>query len=212
MGERGDCVLFTQKRLFTRLITEKNPDDLAKIQFLTKNTHIIFTHEICGLGLSGLLGLAVLMYPASHRLNIPYTVLLAATGCLLGYSAEWGIDLQHLGIIRDFLGSLNSFSISSDAVLFIFLPVLVFEAALGIDAHRLIDDIAPILLLAVIGLLISAFMVGYTLHWVSGVSLIVCLLLGAIVSGDRPRCSDGNFQRASGSQKIIGACRRGKPF
>ena len=138
------------------------------------------------LGLSGLLGLAVLMYPASRRLNIPYTVLLAATGVLLGYSAEWGIDLQNLGIIHDFLGSLNSFSISSDAVLFIFLPVLVFEAALGIDAHRLIDDIAPILFLAVIGLLISAFMVGYTLHWVSGVSLVVCLLLGAIVSATDP--------------------------
>jgi monovalent cation:H+ antiporter, CPA1 family len=126
------------------------------------------------------------MYPASHRLNVPYTVLLAATGCLLGYSAEWGIDLQHLGIIRDFLGSLNSFSISSDAVLFIFLPVLVFEAALGIDAHRLTDDIVPILLLAVIGLLISAFMVGFALHWVSGVSLIACLLLGAIVSATDP--------------------------
>jgi len=41
--------LFTKKRLFTRLITVKNPDDLAKIQFLTKNTDIIFTHEICGL-------------------------------------------------------------------------------------------------------------------------------------------------------------------
>lgn len=138
------------------------------------------------LGLSGLLGLAVLMYPASRRLNIPYTVLLATTGCLLGYSAELGIDLQHLGVIHDFLGSLNSFHISSDAVLFIFLPVLVFEAALGIDAHRLIDDIAPILLLAIIGLLISAFMVGYALHWISGTSLIVCLLLGAIVSATDP--------------------------
>lgn len=138
------------------------------------------------LGLSGLLGLAVLMYPASQRLNIPYTVLLAITGCLLGYFAEWGINLQHLGVVHDFLVSLNSFSISSDAVLFIFLPVLVFEAALGIDAHRLIDDIAPILLLAVIGLLISAFMVGYILHWVSGVSLVVCLLLGAIVSATDP--------------------------
>lgn len=138
------------------------------------------------LGLSGLLGLAVLMYPASHSLNIPYTVLLATTGCLLGYSAEWGMDLQQLGVLHDFLASLNSFSISSDAVLFIFLPVLVFEAALGIDAHRLIDDIAPILSLAIIGLLISAFMVGYSLHWVSGVSLIVCLLLGAIVSATDP--------------------------
>ena len=138
------------------------------------------------LGLSGLLGLAVLMFPASHRLNIPYTVLLALTGCLLGVSTQWGIDIQHLGILHDFLVSLNSFHISSDAVLFIFLPVLVFEAALGIDAHRLVDDIAPILLLAVVGLLISAIMVGYTLHWVSGTSLILCLLLGAIVSATDP--------------------------
>lgn len=138
------------------------------------------------LGLSGLLGLAVLMYPASHRLNIPYTVLLAVIGCLLGYIAKWGIDLPHLGILSDFLGSLNSFHLSSDAVLFIFLPVLVFEAALGIDSHRLIDDVGPILWLAVIGLLISAFIVGFALHWVSGVSLIVCLLLGAIVSATDP--------------------------
>jgi len=138
------------------------------------------------LDLSGLLGLAVLMYPASHRLNIPYTVLLAAIGCLLGTIAKWGIDLPHLGILSDFLVSLNSFSISSDAVLFIFLPVLVFEAALGIDSHRLIDDIGSILWLAIIGLLISAFIVGFALHWVSGVSLIVCLLLGAIVSATDP--------------------------
>ena len=126
------------------------------------------------------------MYPASRRLNIPYTVLLAAVGCLLGYFADWGMNLQHLGVINDFLNSLNSFNISSDAVLFIFLPILVFEAALGIDAHRLTDDLGPILILAVIGLLISAFMLGYALHWVSGVSLIVCLLLGAIVSATDP--------------------------
>ena len=30
----------------------KNPDDLAKTQFLTKYTDITFTHEICGLGLN----------------------------------------------------------------------------------------------------------------------------------------------------------------
>ena len=91
-----------------------------------------------------------------------------------------------LGILSDFLISLNSFHLSSDAVLFIFLPVLVFEAALGIDSHRLIDDIGPILWLAIIGLLISALIVGFALHWVSGVSLIVCLLLGTIVSATDP--------------------------
>ena len=138
------------------------------------------------LGLSGLLGLAVLMYPTSHRLNVPYTVLLAITGCLLGYFSEWGVTSQQVGIFSDFLFSLNSFRISSDAVLFIFLPVLVFEAALGIDAHRLMDDLGSILLLAILGLLISAILVGTMMFWVSGASLIVCLLLGAIVSATDP--------------------------
>ena len=138
------------------------------------------------LGLSGLLGLAVLMYPTSHRLNVPYTVLLAITGCLLGYFSEWGVTSQQVGIFSDFLFSLNSFRISSDAVLFIFLPVLVFEAALGIDAHRLMDDLGSILLLAILGLLISAILVGTIMFWVSGASLIVCLLLGAIVSATDP--------------------------
>ena len=51
-GGKGNCVLFTQKCLFNRIITMKNPDDLAKTQLLTKNTDIIFTHEICGLNTS----------------------------------------------------------------------------------------------------------------------------------------------------------------
>ena len=136
-------------------------------------------------GLIGLLGLASLMLPAARWLNIPHTVLLAATGCLLGFIGLEA-DVGSLGIFGDFLAGLKGFEITSEAVLFIFLPGLVFGSALTIDVHRLLDDIGPILLMAVAGLLISTFVVGYTISVVAGVPLLVCLLLGAIVSATDP--------------------------
>lgn len=137
------------------------------------------------LGLAGLLALAVLMLPAARRLNFPYTVLLAVVGCVLGAVSLLGEAVQ-VGPVGDFLGALKGFEITSEAVLFVFLPALVFEAALAIDVRRLLDDIGPILFLAVAGLLISTVIVGYTLNAVSGVGLIACLLLGAIVSATDP--------------------------
>ena len=140
------------------------------------------------LGLIGLLGLAVAMVPVAARLNFPYTVLLAVVGILLGLLGY--VDLSALGPalspLGDFLAAAHGFSITSEAVLFIFLPALVFEAALAIDVRRLLDDIAPILVLAVFGLLISTFMIGYVMWWAAPVPLVACLLLGAILSATDP--------------------------
>ncbi len=138
------------------------------------------------LGLAGLLGLAVLMLPAAQRLNFPYTVLLAAVGLLLGIALELTGELQLGGPLGDFLAALENFEITSEAVLFVFLPALVFESAMAIDVRRLMDDIGPILLLAIVGLLISTVAVGIAVHMVSGMGLVVCLLLGAIVSATDP--------------------------
>lgn len=70
--------------------------------------------------------------------------------------------------------------------MFVFLPALVFEAALAINVRRLLEDIAPILLLAIVGLMISTFFIGAVMSAVSGVTLVTCLLLGAIVSATDP--------------------------
>jgi CPA1 family monovalent cation:H+ antiporter len=138
------------------------------------------------LGLAGLLALAVVMLPVARRVNFPYTVLLAAVGVLLGVVAGLMGESRGAGIASDFIHSVQSFGITSDTVLFLFLPALVFESALAIDARKLIEDLAPILLLAVVGLLISTFVVGYSVSAVSGYAIIPCLLLGAIVSATDP--------------------------
>lgn len=136
------------------------------------------------LGLTGLLAIAVLLLPVARRLNFPYTVLLAAVGCIFGLALEVSQSLP--GFIGDFLQAVERMEITAETVLFIFLPALVFESALAIDVRRLMDDIAPILMLAVLGLLISAAIVGFSMHWMTGAGLVVCLLLGAIVSATDP--------------------------
>ena len=138
------------------------------------------------LGLTALLAISVAMLPAANRLSIPYTVLLALLGCVIGAVALAIGDAHGLGIVGDFFHALKGFEISSEAILFVFLPALIFESALAIDVRRLMDDIAPILMLAIVGLLISTFVIGYTLWAVTGVALVACLLLGAIVSATDP--------------------------
>jgi len=138
------------------------------------------------LGLSLVLGLAALILPISRRLNIPYTVLLAVVGFMLGFIEIVVDPAGDGGILDDFLHILKNFKITSDAVMFVFLPALIFNSGLSIDAHRLLDDLGPILLLAVVGLLISTLFIGYSVWIVSGMSAVVCLLLGAIVSATDP--------------------------
>ncbi len=48
------------------------------------------------------------------------------------------------------------------------------------------DDLVPIMFLAVIGLLVSTAAIAFSLSALSGMSIIVCLLLGSIVSATDP--------------------------
>jgi CPA1 family monovalent cation:H+ antiporter len=145
-------------------------------------------HEGVGLsilGLFGLLTIAVLMLPVTRQLRLPYTVFIAAIGIGLGIALGTMKETE-LGVISDFLNAAASFGLTSEIVFFLFLPALVFESALSIDVRRLLADIWPIMLLAVLGLLISAFLVGGSLWLVAGVPFVVCLLIGAILSATDP--------------------------
>src|SRR6516225_3187609 len=70
--------------------------------------------------------------------------------------------------------------------LVVFLPLLLFQAALTIDVRELVDDVPPILTLAVLAVFVSAAGIGFTLSFVGGVPLTVALLLGSIVASTDP--------------------------
>jgi CPA1 family monovalent cation:H+ antiporter len=154
-------------------------------------------------GIVGLLTLVGFLPALSRRVNLPYTVLLAVVGLGLGGIILATRNVTGMGPLGDFLQALRGFAIPADAFLAIFLPTLLFETALAIDIRQLMDDVAPILLMAVVAVLVCAFCVGLTLGIVFGLSLVAALLLGSIVSTTDPVAVVGIF-RDLGAPKRLG--------
>jgi monovalent cation:H+ antiporter, CPA1 family len=152
-------------------------------------------------GVSALLAFAVLMFPLARRLQFPFTIMLAFAGILLGSVTLAVADLQ-LPIISGFIAALDSVEITLDLVMYVFLPTLLFESALGIDIRRLSDDIAPILLLSIFGVLIVTLTVGLALNTVVSYGLVTCLLLGTIVSSTDPIAVVSIFKNVSAPKRL----------
>ena len=136
--------------------------------------------------LAALLGLVSLLLPVAERMRVPHAVLLAAAGCLIGGAIAGFGSGTGLIVADDVLQALGRMNLSSETFLFIFLPALLFETALNVDVRRLAEDVGPVLLLAVIGVLVSTFVVGFALAPFAPVSLLACLLLGAILATTDP--------------------------
>ncbi len=154
------------------------------------------------LGVSGLLALVSALPPLAARLRVPYTVLLAAVGVALGAVIQAFAGTPGAGPFHDFLNSLADLDVSAEALVYIFLPVLLFETALAVDVRRLFDDIGPILLLAVVAVLVGTFAVGYALNLVTTMGLTACLLLGAIVATTDPAAVVGVFRDLGAPRRL----------
>ncbi|KPK08784.1 MAG: hypothetical protein AMJ64_02310 [Betaproteobacteria bacterium SG8_39] len=142
--------------------------------------------------ISGMLAVAVIAAGLVRRVPLPYTVLLVVVGMLLG------------GLARkvDVLAPLLAFRLTPDLVLYVFLPVLIFESAFNLNARQLIKDLAPILVLAVLALLVSTAIIGLGLWAVAGVGLVSALLFGALISATDPVAVVALFRELGVSQRL----------
>ena len=154
------------------------------------------------LGIVGLLGIVSFLPPLAVRLRMPFTVLLAIVGCLLGGLVTILHDHHATGPLHDLTSALSGLNVSSSTFLVVFLPALLFEATLAIDVRRLMDDIAPILLLAIGAVLICSLAVGLALSAASGFPLVACLLLGAIVATTDPAAVVGIFREIGAPRRL----------
>jgi len=135
---------------------------------------------------TALLGVVSLLLPLAERLSVPYAVLLATVGIAIGAATSILSGLEPEGILGDFVRTLHNFGLSAESLLTIFLPALLFEAALNVDVRQLSDEAAPVLLLAVIGVVVCTFAAGAALWSVSNVGILACLVLGAIIATTDP--------------------------
>jgi len=153
-------------------------------------------------GIVGLLTLVGFLPALARRINLPYTVLLAGVGLGLGGLVIATRDVSVMGPAGDFLGALRGFDLPPEAILSIFLPTLLFETALSLDSRQLFEDLAPILLMAVVAVVVCAFCVAFALSAIFGVALTSALLLGAIVATTDPIAVVGIFRDLGAPRRL----------
>ncbi len=155
-------------------------------------------------GLTGLLALTSLLPALASRLRLPYSVLLAIVGCGLGILSSVQ-PIAHRPVLDDFIAALQHLDISAETFLYVFVPTLLFETALTINVRRLLDDIAPIMTMAVVAVVITTFVSGYALAAISPYGLTACLMLGAIVATTDPAAGGAIFRQIGAPPRNRGA-------
>jgi CPA1 family monovalent cation:H+ antiporter len=103
-----------------------------------------------------------------RRFRIPYTVALVLAGLALSFRPGEAVEL------------------TPDLILSLFLPPLVFEAALHINLDTLLKSLPKLVLLAVGGVIINMLLVGAVVGFGGGLPLGLALVFGALIAATDP--------------------------
>jgi monovalent cation:H+ antiporter, CPA1 family len=152
---------------------------------------------------AGLLLLIGFVQPAADRLHLPYTVLLAIVGTAIASLASFLLYTPLTDAFNHIAEPLVNFPISASVFLVVFLPLLLFHASLTIDVRDFVDDVAPILTLAILAVLVSAVGIGLALSYIGDVPLRIALLLGSIVATTDPAAVVGIFRNLGVPSRLV---------
>ncbi|KEO60324.1 cation:proton antiporter [Thioclava indica] len=140
--------------------------------------------------------------PLAARLRLPYSVILAMVGVLIGMGAIFFLRTDLTDALNPVAEAIVGLPTRSNVFLYVFLPTLLFQATLGMNLRRMLDDWVPILVLAVVAVVVATVSVGYALSWVSALPLAACLLIGAIVSTTDPSAVVSIFRSISAPRRL----------
>jgi CPA1 family monovalent cation:H+ antiporter len=131
---------------------------------------------------AGLLVTVSLVQRFAARLALPASVLFALVGTAIGAVALFALRDGATGAVADVARALVDVPVSADTFLYVFVPALLFQSSLTVDVRRIVEDAAPIFLLAVVAVLVATAIIGVALIPIAGVSVVACLLLASIVA------------------------------
>ena len=140
--------------------------------------------------------------PLAVRLRLPYSVILAVLGVLIAAGATFFLRTTLTDALNPVAEAILGLPIRSNVFLYVFLPTLLFQATLGMNLRRMLDDWVPILVLAVVAVVVATISVGYALSWASSLPLAACLLIGAIVSTTDPSAVVSIFRSISAPRRL----------
>ncbi len=119
-----------------------------------------------------------------RRLRVPYTVALVLVGLLMTFQQP------------------PQFELTPELILALFVPPLIFEAAFHLEFRRLRDNLLPIAVLAIPGVILTTFIVGYIVSYGMGMALTSALVFGALIAATDPIAVISLF-RALGAPKRL---------
>ncbi len=113
---------------------------------------------------------ATLVAIVVQRIRLPYTVSLVLVGLLLTIWQPLPLEIE----------------VTPELILVLFLPPLVFEAAFHLNFRLLRENLGPIVLLAVPGVLLGTLLVGGLVSLGTGLPLAVAATFGALIAATDP--------------------------
>lgn len=118
-------------------------------------------------------------------IRLPYSIALVIVGLFIGVF-HW----------------LPVVTMTPELILLIFLPALLFEASWNLHLETLKTCVKPVALLATLGVLLSALIVGMLLHAITGFDFKLALLFGAMISATDPISVLSLFKRLRVNKRL----------
>ncbi len=150
------------------------------------------------------LALVALTVPLARRISMPLPVAIAAIGLAYGLvtvlldakASDRALDAYDLWFVQQL-------ALDSNAMLYVFLPPLLFEMALAVNVRRMLDDATTVAFMAVFAVIAATAAIGMAVWALSGISLIACLLLGAAVSTTDPSAVIATFKEVGAPKRLL---------
>ncbi|MFT4601917.1 MAG: NhaP-type Na+/H+ or K+/H+ antiporter [Arenicella sp.] len=148
------------------------------------------------------------------KIGLPYTVILLIIGLgigLVGRNEYLLYDLSEYGLNFQVVDNAIDWAAHLDAhlILYVFLPILIFEAAFAMDVHTFKKSFTNSVLLAVPGILIAIFLTALCIwalvHYGFGLGLWewpIILLFGTVISATDPVAVVAILKELGASKKL----------
>ena len=156
------------------------------------------------LSLIALLAAASLAVPLARWLGQPVAVLFAAVGLAVGISLTLMGETFALKFLDTYdLWFFEQLAFDSHAMLYLFLPPLLFEMTLAVNVRRLMDDLVVVMVMAILAVLLATGVIGFALYLASPLVLAACLLLGAAVATTDPGAVISTFREIGAPRRLL---------
>jgi CPA1 family monovalent cation:H+ antiporter len=133
-----------------------------------------------------LLLIAAIVAMLTRRLHLPYSVGLVAAGIVLAilpFSPE-------VGLTKDLLFTA-------------LLPPLIFEAAFYLSWNQLRKDFQVVVLLATVGVMLSAGVTAAGMHYLAGWEWLSALIFGVLIAATDPVSVIATFKEAGAHGRLL---------